>query len=140
MIKGNNNGKMFLEHTLATWTKKRNLDDFDEAAFEEYRNSYCNNERIHSTCEDYRAGAFLDRVYDEEELKLGKKIEIPMLAVWGSTGLFAEAMVTKTEGPLEMWEKYARDIRGKGLECGHFVVEEDPEGLTDALLPFLLEK
>ncbi|KAM5378085.1 hypothetical protein ACJZ2D_004543 [Fusarium nematophilum] len=121
-------------------TKKRNLADFSEVALDGYSDAYCDDERIHSTCEDYWAGAFLDRVYDEEGLKLGKKIETPMLAVWGSTGLFAEPMATKAEGSLEIWKKCARDVRGKGLECGHFVVEEDPGGLTDALLPFLPEK
>ncbi|UPL02298.1 hypothetical protein LCI18_013232 [Fusarium solani-melongenae] len=138
MIKGTDNGKGFLEHTLATWTKKRSLADFDEAALEEYKDAYCSEERIHSTCEDYRAGAFLDRTYDEQELELGRKIETPMLAVWGSTGLFAEAMAAKAEGPLEAWKKYASNVQGKGLECGHFVVEEDPEGLVEALLEFLL--
>ncbi|KAH7175372.1 Alpha/Beta hydrolase protein [Dactylonectria macrodidyma] len=46
MINGTDNGKMFLDHTLATRTKKRNLDDFSEAALEEYRDAYCTEERI----------------------------------------------------------------------------------------------
>ncbi|KAJ3534568.1 hypothetical protein NM208_g3179 [Fusarium decemcellulare] len=138
MIKGTDNGKGFLEHTLASWTKLRTLAHFDEPSLEEYTNAYCSEERIHSTCEDYRAGAFLDRVYDEEELESGRKIETPMLAVWGSSGLFAGATTAKTEGPLDVWKRYASDVRGKGLECGHFIPEEDPEGLVGTLLEFLL--
>jgi haloacetate dehalogenase len=112
------------------------LGDFDVAAMEKYREAYCNEMRIHTTCEDYRAGAFLDRVYDEEELERGRKIEGPILAVWGEKGLFAEAMETH-EGPLEVWQKYASDVKGKALGCGHFVPEEDPEGLVEAILAFL---
>ncbi|KAJ4059254.1 hypothetical protein NW756_000162 [Fusarium oxysporum] len=139
MIQGTDNGKHFLEHTLASWTRKKTLDDFDERALEEYRNAYCNKTRIHSTCEDYRAGAFLDRAYDEKDLEKGNKIQTPMLAVWGNTGLSAESMRDKSEGPLEIWQKYAQNVCGKALECGHFVTEEDPEGLAEALIPFLLE-
>lgn len=107
------------------------------AVLDAYQDAYCNEARIRSTCEDYRAGALLDRKYDEEELANGKKIKIPLLAVWGTVDLFAEAMATKAEGPLEIWRRYAQDVRGKALECGHFVPEEDLNGLLAALLPFL---
>ncbi|KEF54287.1 uncharacterized protein A1O9_09453 [Exophiala aquamarina CBS 119918] len=138
MIQAADNGRLFLERTLATWTAKGNLKDFDVAALTCYRDAYCSETRIHTTCEDYRAGAFLDRVYDEEELEMGSKIEKPLLAIWGKTGLFAESMVTQVEGPLEVWQRYAQDVTGKALDCGHFVPEEDPEGLVEALLAFLL--
>ena len=62
---------------------------------------------------------------------------MPVLAVWGERGLFAEAMEGKTEGPLEVWQKYCIDVKGKGLECGHFIPEEDPEGLASEILKFL---
>ncbi|KAF5633837.1 haloacetate dehalogenase H-1 [Fusarium tjaetaba] len=140
VIKGADNGKHYLEHTLASWTRNRTLDDFDERALEEYRKAYCNEARIHSTCEDYRAGAFLDKVYDEKDLQEGNKIQAPMLAIWGNAGVSAESLQNKSEGPLEIWQKYARNVRGKALECGHFIPEEDPEGLTEVLIPFLLEQ
>lgn len=137
MIGAANKGTEFLEYCLGTWTLKGNLEDYDKAALEEYRKAYCSEERIHSTCEDYRAGAALDRKYDEEELAVGRKVQVPLLAVWGAKGLFAEAMAKKTEGPLEIWQKYAENVQGKGMRCGHFIPEEDPEGLMEALLPFL---
>lgn len=80
MIGANEDGRVFLEHTLSSWTAAEN---FDSAAIEKYREAYCNEEKIHTFCEDYRTGAFFDRVYDEEELERGRKIEVPVLAVWG---------------------------------------------------------
>lgn len=80
MIGANEDGRVFLEHTLSSWTAAEN---FDSATIEKYREAYCNEEKIHTFCEDYRTGAFFDRVYDEEELERGRKIEVPVLAVWG---------------------------------------------------------
>ncbi|KAG4293560.1 hypothetical protein FPRO06_00145 [Fusarium proliferatum] len=140
MIQGADNGKHYLEHTLASWTRKKTLEDFDERALEEYRKAYCNETRIHSTCEDYRAGAFLDKSYDEKDVQEGNKIQAPMLAIWGNAGVSAESLQNKPEGPLEIWKKYAHNVCGKALECGHFIPEEDSEGLSEVLVPFLLQQ
>lgn len=138
MIEGADGGRLFLERCLATWTAGQDLKTFDVAAVEAYREAYCKAERIHATCEDYRAGAYLDRVYDEEELEKGRKIEVPLMAVWGQTELVADPVSSKAKGqtPLDVWQKYAKDVVGKGLKCGHFIPEEDPDGLVDAILPF----
>jgi haloacetate dehalogenase len=77
MIAGSDSGKGFLEHSLAAWTGVKTLDAFDAAVLDGYRRAYCAEERIHSTCEDYRAGAFFDRVYDEEDLEKGNKTPSP---------------------------------------------------------------
>ena len=41
---------------------------------------------IHAMCEDYRAGAMIDYALDEADLKSGRKIGCPMLALWGGKG------------------------------------------------------
>lgn len=137
LIRNSSDGAKFLEHTLASWTGKKSLQDFHQSALEEYKKAFCTEARIYSTCEDYRAGAFIDRVHDEEELMRGNKIDAPVLAVWGSTGLFAEAVGSDSEGPLQIWKQYASNVDGKALKCGHFIPEEDPEGLVEVILPFL---
>ncbi|KAL3479253.1 Alpha/Beta hydrolase protein [Aspergillus californicus] len=142
MILGAEGGRKFLQRSLASWTAGNDLTCFDAGILEKYHEAYVNREEnIHATCEDYRAGVFYDRVYDEEDLEAGKKIEVPLLAVWGESGLFAGAMKeekTKKEGPLDVWKRYAKDVQGKGLNCGHFIPEEDPEGLAREALQFLL--
>ncbi|KAL3445276.1 Alpha/Beta hydrolase protein [Aspergillus insuetus] len=134
MIAGSDSGKGFLEHSLAAWTGVKTLDVFEAVVLDGYRRAYCDEERIHSTCEDYRAGAFYDRVYDEEDLQKGNKITVPVLAVWGAKGTPAGGK----KSPLDVWKEYAVDVRGKGLDCGHFIPEEDPQGLAGAILEFLV--
>lgn len=41
-------GRMFFEHNLASWTATT-LNCFDEVAMEQYREAYCNEEKIHTT-------------------------------------------------------------------------------------------
>lgn len=138
LIGGVEGGRMFLEQALASWTGTGTLDAYDAEVMRGYREAYCAEEKIHATCEDYRAGAYFDRVYDEEELERGSKIQVPVLVVWGEAGSFASAMKAKKEGPLEVWQMYCADVRGRGLGCGHFIPEEDPEALVDEALKFLL--
>lgn len=90
--------------------------NIDLVALDDYRDAYCSKERIHTTCEGYRAGALLDRVYDEEDLGRGTKIALPLLAVWGNRGLSAEAMATKAEGLFKYGNNMPeRDVTGKEL-------------------------
>jgi len=38
---------------------------------------------------------------------------------------------------LEVWERWATDVRGGALPCGHFVMEEAPNETLEELRPFL---
>ena len=59
-------------------------------------------------CEDYRAGAYADYEIDKADLDAGKKITIPMLALWGDAGI-ASAAAT----PLDTWKKWATNVTGR---------------------------
>jgi haloacetate dehalogenase len=39
--------------------------------------------------------------------------------------------------PASIWRQYAPDVRGKALPAGHFVPEEAPDLVIDALRDFL---
>ena len=61
-----------------------------------------------------------------------------MLALWGADRRKRPGW--QTGGGLDNltpWQERAVDVRGKGLDCGHFVPEERPEELVAELLPFL---
>ncbi|MBM3225703.1 MAG: alpha/beta hydrolase [Candidatus Tectomicrobia bacterium] len=88
---------------------------------------------IHATCEDYRAGASIDLVYDEEDLQAGKRVTCPLLALWSDKGY-----VGRTQDILQVWRDYATDVRGQSLPCGHFLAEEMPEETYTLLRQFLL--
>ncbi len=60
----------YIDHTLASWTATKSLDCFD-GALPAYRAAFADPQRIHAMCEDYRAGATLDRAADEADFAAG---------------------------------------------------------------------
>jgi len=120
----------YIDHTLASWTETKSLDCFG-VALAAYRAAVADPKRIHAMCEDYRAGATLDRAADEADLAVGRKIEPPLLALWGEAGIPAAG-----ESPLDVWRRWAVDVRGLGIPGGHFLPEESPEATLRALVDF----
>jgi haloacetate dehalogenase len=124
--------EFFLDHTLASWTKAKTLEAFDPRALACYRAFLAEPARVHACCEDYRAGATLDRRHDEADLAAGRTIATPFLVLWGGAGFPARG-----ENPLDVWRRWAPDARGHAVDCGHFLPEEAPEETTAALIKFL---
>jgi haloacetate dehalogenase len=105
---------------------------FDPRALAHYHAAYQDRLRIHAMCEDYRAGRTTDLAHDEADRAAGKKIGCPMLALWGTGGLPANAGID----PLATWRDWAPDLRGFAIESGHYVPEENPAATARALLEF----
>jgi len=117
------------ERTPSASTEKTTA--FDPRARAHYRAAFVDPLRIHARCEDYRAGATIDVTFDEADRAAGRKITVPMLALWGGRGGFANML-----SPLETWRSWATDVRGKAIDCGHFLAEEAPEETAQAMLEF----
>lgn len=117
----------FLTSKLSAWSKG-NHEAFDHEAVTEYVRCF-DAETIHSTCEDYRAGATIDLEHDKQDK--GKKLKMPVQALWGAKGLVAE--LYDVPG---VWGIYAESVEGESLPCGHFIPEEAPEQTTDKLISF----
>jgi haloacetate dehalogenase len=98
---------------------------------ESYRAQGADPLRVSAMCNDYRAGATIDRRIDAESRAAGDKITAPLLFIWAAGGFPA-----RTGDPLGVWRDWATDVRGVEVEnSGHFVMEEVP----DAVLPAILE-
>jgi haloacetate dehalogenase len=121
----------YLEWKLVSWAKAKNLSAFDPRALEHYRVSFSDPARIHAQCEDYRAGYGADLANDEADRAAGKTIACPMLALWGGVGIASE-----TGGPLKIWRQWAPQAKGKLIDSGHFLTEENPHATATALLDF----
>jgi haloacetate dehalogenase len=85
---------------------------------------------IHGSCEDYRAAATIDLVHDRRDV--GKKLRMPVLALWAK-----HSPVGTMFDCLADWREVAVDVRGKALDCGHFLPEEKPREVLAALRGFL---
>ncbi|HLJ70402.1 MAG TPA: alpha/beta hydrolase, partial [Roseiarcus sp.] len=91
----------WLKHTLASWTGDKSLAAFGDA-LDAYCAAFDRQERIHAFCEDYRAGATIDRRLDDEDHAAGRRIAAPLLALWGAKGIPSEG-----DDPLTIWRRWA---------------------------------
>jgi haloacetate dehalogenase len=105
---------------------KGGLKHFSPAVQREYTRCF----NAHSTCEDYRASASIDLEHDRKDLK--RKLKMPVLALWGKLGV-VEALFDC----LADWREVAADVRGRALQCGHFLPEEKPKEVLAELRRFL---
>jgi haloacetate dehalogenase len=120
----------YLRHKLAQWSA--DAASFAPEAVAEYVRCFSDPAAIHASCEDYRAAATIDLDHDEADAAAGRRIECPVLALWGSHG-FVEGHYDVTA----VWRDYALDVHGVSVDSGHFPAEEAPDATTRALTDFL---
>jgi haloacetate dehalogenase len=100
---------------------------FDPAAVDEYVRCFADPAAIAASCADYRAAAGLDLVHDKDS----GPVTCPLLVLWGEHGF-----VGRTYDVLEVWREYAADVTGRALPSDHYLPEEQPSLVTDALREF----
>jgi len=119
----------YLEYTLKSWAKPRDLSPFSPGALAHYRALLKEPARIHAVCEDYRAGATIDRQRDEADLAAGRRIACPTFVLWARSYLPGD--------PLDVWRAWCTNVTGASIDSGHFLAEEKPQDMLAALVPFL---
>ena len=107
------------------------LDFMDPRAFAEYVRCF-DEKTIRGSCADYRACITCDLDMDTADFEAGNKIEMPALVLWG-----ADSHTGRVYGDvLAIWRRYAVDVRGAPLSCGHYVQEEAPQQTLDWFMKF----
>lgn len=127
------NPKFYLDFLLERWTAVDGA--ISEAAYAEYLRCFANPETIRATCADYRA---IDADLAHDEVDRGRKLTCPVLVLWG--GDMAKRPGWQTGRALDLlsaWRERAEDVRGRALDCGHFLAEEAPEETAAEILKFL---
>ena len=69
----------FLGKKLGGWGT--GIEVFAPEAYAEYERCFRDPKTVHASCEDYRAAATIDLEHDEADR--GRRIECPLLALWG---------------------------------------------------------
>jgi haloacetate dehalogenase len=87
---------------------------------------------VQAICEDYRAGATVDRAHDDAD-RGHRRIECPLLALWSARG----ALPRLYGDVLDVWRPWADDVSGTGVDASHFLVEDDPALTAQALASFM---
>jgi haloacetate dehalogenase len=108
------------------------LKPFDPRAFAEYVRCVALPNAAQGMCEDYRAAATIDLQQDRADREIGRKVQCPMLVLWGKEGV-----IERCFNPILEWRRVAADVQGYSLDCGHYIPEEAPEALLAALNKFL---
>jgi haloacetate dehalogenase len=128
-----NSAQVYLDFLLERWCAIEG--SITDEAYEEYLRCFNDSETIRATCLDYR-GIELDLEHDEADR--GRKLICPVLVLWGQN--MAKRPGWQTGRALDMltvWRERSVDVRGRALDCGHFLPEERPEETVAELLAFL---
>jgi haloacetate dehalogenase len=89
---------------------------------------------VQAMCEDYRAGATIDRALDEADRADAGQIGCPTLALWGTRG----ALPVFYDDVLAVWRDWAPGVRGRAVEASHFLAEDAPEEVAGELAEFFV--
>ena len=120
----------YLRKKLGGWGTS--LDTFAPGVLAEYERCFRDPATVHASCEDYRAAASIDLVHDQADWDEGRKVECPLLALWGGRGVMERLYDVE-----DVWSGYASDVRGGPLDAGHYLAEERPEETAWELTRFL---
>ncbi|MBM3562718.1 MAG: alpha/beta hydrolase [Alphaproteobacteria bacterium] len=122
----------FLDDALKSSTKAKSLDAFGADGLAAYRQAFNDPARIHAFCEDFRAGASIDRQHLDADRAEGKTLAMPTLIVAG------EASFPST-GPslIAAWREWRHDVSEARVDSGLFPMEEAPTDTLAALEAFL---
>ncbi len=127
------NAKFYLDFLLERWTAVEGA--ITEEAYVEYLRCFSDPETIRGSCADYRA---IDVDLAHDALDRGRKLTCPLLVLWG--GDMAKRPGWQTGRGLDMltvWRERAEDVRGRAIDCGHFLAEEAPEETAAEILGFI---
>ena len=121
------NPKFYLKTKLKMWGNNNSF--IDSNAMNEYIRCFSKKSTIHASCEDYRAAASIDIKHHKKDKN--KKISCPVLVLWGKYGTLEELY-----NPVKVWKKWAKNVNGYSLRCGHFLPEEKPAETLNAIINF----
>ncbi|MFI5930594.1 alpha/beta fold hydrolase [Actinoplanes sp. NPDC051494] len=104
---------------------------FDPAAVAEYVRCFSDPAAIAASCADYRAAAGIDLVHDAADAGAGNLVRAPLLALWGE-----HSFVGRSYDVPAVWRGYATTVSGAALPADHYLPEEVPGQVADALREF----
>ena len=99
----------------------------------EYSRHRVKFEMEHCMCEDYRASASVDLKIDHDDIKAGKKITCPLLALWAGKGLYPRLF----DDVLAIWKEEGTKVSGKAVDGSHNLQESAPKETLAELQAFL---
>jgi haloacetate dehalogenase len=107
----------------------------DAETFRHYVAAFSDRAHLRASLEDYREGFTSDLELDESDHARGLRVQAPLLALWGVHGGLRGRDVAG------VWKEHHADpaaVHGHALACGHYLPEEVPADVVDAVESFLV--
>jgi haloacetate dehalogenase len=120
--------EFFLRHTLDAFAGTPGA--ISPEATERYLRAFT-PDAIAGICSDFRAAFHIDRPMDAEDRAAGRRIACPVLVHWGAEE------GSMSDGPLDIWRRWADQVDGSPMPGGHFIPEQAPDELGASLVGFL---
>ena len=118
--------KFWVKLCLNSWSDNHDFSDVEK----KYIQAFLSPDKIHATCEDYRASATIDLEHDIQDRH--NKLSLPIHVIWGK-----KSYIGKSFNPIEIWQKYTSSVvTGKAIKCGHFIPEESPKETINEIISF----
>jgi haloacetate dehalogenase len=116
----------YIGHIVDAWQGK--ADAITPQAREAYTRPFRSAAVRRSVCDEYRAAAGVDLEHERADRASGRRIRCPLLALWSAGDLAGRYF-----DPLAVWRRWAQEVRGGPLDCGHFMMEEAPDAVAAAI-------
>jgi haloacetate dehalogenase len=118
----------YLRYLYRAWAL--NPAAIEEEAVQEYLRCFRQPGAMRAGFEDYRAAATVDLEHDAADRD--RKVAAPTLVLWG------EGRAPQAKDMLGVWKARCERVEGHPVpNSGHWIAEEQPEALVNALLAFL---
>jgi haloacetate dehalogenase len=110
-------------------TSALNAAAIEEAAVREYVRCFRQAGAMRAAFDDYRAGATTD--LEQDAADRDRKVKAPTLVLWG------EGRRAQASDMVAVWKDRCERVEGRPVRgSGHFIPEEQPEAVIDAVLAF----
>jgi haloacetate dehalogenase len=121
----------YVDHTLSSWAKSRDLSPFSPAALGHYRRPLAALERLHAVCRIIAPAPVSSGGWTKPEADIGagRRIARPTFVLWASHYL--------TSNSLASWQAWCVNSEGAAVDGRHFLAEEIPPATLAVLIPYL---
>ena len=128
------NPDVFLDATLSRMAGS--LAALHPAALADYRAAFRHPDVRAAMIKDYQASDTTDVAYDEVDRAAGRKIACPVLVLWPDERLVATSTESAPPTAVDVWRRWADQVSGITVSCGHLVPEHAALEVVEAVLPF----
>ncbi|KAH7390078.1 Alpha/Beta hydrolase protein [Cadophora sp. MPI-SDFR-AT-0126] len=115
---------------------RQGVEGFDGRNVEHWNSVLRQEDAVSAMCNDYRAGATLDLVEAEGDLREGRLMKSPLMLLWSRYGV-----CEKRFDALGEWRRVVDgdvEVRGRSVEAGHYLQEQAPGEVVSAIEAFFV--